>query len=528
MSSSESQGLIQELADQLATCRQNRLLSEGKFIQFCKKRDIPVFGVLTGDPSKLQARGLLEEDAKSSNNLPLYHPFRFYIVYEVLDSLRIPLARSSYLERERVLPTLERRLHEWLPSDKQISARAAKANEIIELAILLEPIYWQHVTGIIMGSAFAMEDKPDNSNYIKTVKQYVKSLCPEQWQANHDTLRQRAANIDDNGSLYLLLRLSCWEQRQKLTGRISLALWIRHIAEMIRLAFEELHEVKWDEEDWAYGHWFENGRKFTYGYERPLDQPDEAQSRLAFLFRLATGSSVRWYVEGETEFYAISKLIPKPASEGIELINLKGNIATGKDNIAMKLADALDQDIAQRRFSMISFDVDVDANVKQIRRQVSEDRVVGFIAANSPDFEFANFTLEELVEIACRIDEHYGFPRQQLLEGDWRGVASARDFEKIYCKISSRQPRGLKGHEWGSFLAEYAIEKPLRSDNNQERPLLSQVRMGLSARTAHYDYQKESLCFDEERFQLMKRGDKQQQDDLEAQHQDSADGAKDA
>ena len=528
MSSSESQGLIQELADQLATCRQNRLLSEGKFIQFCKKRDIPVFGVLTGDPSKLQARGLLEEDAKSSNNLPLYHPFRFYIVYEVLDSLRIPLARSSYLERERVLPTLERRLHEWLPSDKQISARAAKANEIIELAILLEPIYWQHVTGIIMGSAFAMEDKPDNSNYIKTVKQYVKSLCPEQWYANHDTLRQRAANIDDNGSLYLLLRLSCWEQRQKLTGRISLALWIRHIAEMIRLAFEELHEVKWDEEDWAYGHWFENGRKFTYGYERPLDQPDEAQSRLAFLFRLATGSSVRWYVEGETEFYAISKLIPKPASEGIELINLKGNIATGKDSIAMKLADALDQDIAQRRFSMISFDVVVDANVKQIRRQVSEDRVVGFIAANSPDFEFANFTLEELVEIACRIDEHYGFPRQQLLEGDWRGVASARDFEKIYCKISSRQPRGLKGHEWGSFLAEYAIEKPLRSDNNQERPLLSQVRMGLSARTAHYDYQKESLCFDEERFQLMKRGDKQQQDDLEAQHQDSADGAKDA
>jgi hypothetical protein len=57
---------------------------------------------------------------------------------------------------------------------------------------------------------------------------------------------------------------------------------------MIRLAFEEQYDVKWDEEDWAYGHWLENGRKFTYGYERPLDQPDESQSRLAFLFRLAT------------------------------------------------------------------------------------------------------------------------------------------------------------------------------------------------------------------------------------------------
>jgi hypothetical protein len=482
-----------------------------------QKRDIPVFGVLTGDPGELQNRGLLRDDSRDGDHLPLYHPFRFYIVYEVLDSLRIPLARSSYLKRERVLPTLERHVRECLPSDEQISARAAKASGIVELAILLEPMYWQYVTGIIAGSVFTMEGRPDYSNFIKTVKQYVKSLCPEQWKAHHDTLRRRAADIDDNGSLYLLLRLSCWEQRQKLTGRISLALWIRHIAEMIRLAFEELHEEKWDEEDWAYGHWYEDGRKFTYGYERPLDQPDQAQSRLAFLFRLATGSSVRWYVEGETEFYAISRLIPKPASEGIELINLKGNIATGKDNIAMKLADALAQDKAQRRFSMISFDVDVEANVKLIRKQVSEDRVIGFIAANAPDFEFANFTLEELVEIACQIDEHYGSLRQSLLEGDWKGITSGKEFENRYCNISERRPRSLKGSEWGGFLAEYAMDNPLRSDNNQERPVLSQVRMGLAARTAHYDYQKESLCFDEESFQLMKRVDKQQQDNLEAQ-----------
>ena len=37
MSSSESQELIQELASELATCRQNPLLSEVEFIWFCKK-----------------------------------------------------------------------------------------------------------------------------------------------------------------------------------------------------------------------------------------------------------------------------------------------------------------------------------------------------------------------------------------------------------------------------------------------------------------------------------------------------------
>lgn len=512
MPSGESQELIQELARDLATCRQNPLLSEGEFIRFCQKRDIPVFGVHTGDPSKLLDRGLLRDDSKNEDCLSLYHPFRFYIVFEILDSLRIPLARSSYLERERVLPTLERHVREWLPSDEQIGARAAKANDIVELAILLEPIYWQYVTGIIGGSILTMGRKPDNSDYIKRVKQYVKSLCPQKWKDNHDILRRRAASVDDNGSVYLLLRLSCWEQRRKLTGRVSLALWIRHIAEMLRLAFEELHEVKWDEEDWAYVRWFENGRKFTYGFERPLDHPDEAQSRLAFLFRLATGSSVRWYVEGETEYYAISKLMPNPASEGIELINLKGNIATGKDNIAMKLADALAQDKAQRRFSMISFDADVDANVKMIRRQVSEDRIIGYIAANAPDFEFANFTLQELIEVACQIDEHYGCLSRSLLEGDWKGVASGKEFEERYCNLSTRQPRGLKGAQWGGFLAAYAMVHPLRSDNKEERPILSQVRMGRAARTAHYDYQKESLCFDEGNFHMMSRADKQQKD----------------
>jgi hypothetical protein len=97
MSTSDSQELIQELAKDLARCRQNRLLSEGEFIRFCKKREIPVWGVVTGDPSLLQNRGLLREDSRREDGSPLYHPFRFYIIYVILESLRNPLSRSSYL-----------------------------------------------------------------------------------------------------------------------------------------------------------------------------------------------------------------------------------------------------------------------------------------------------------------------------------------------------------------------------------------------------------------------------------------------
>ena len=75
MPSSESQELIQELANDLANCRQNPLLSEGEFIRFCKKRDIPVFGVHAGDPSKLQKGGLLREDLRKEDGQLLYHPW---------------------------------------------------------------------------------------------------------------------------------------------------------------------------------------------------------------------------------------------------------------------------------------------------------------------------------------------------------------------------------------------------------------------------------------------------------------------
>jgi hypothetical protein len=43
--------------------------------------------------------------------------------------------------------------------------------------------------------------------------------------------------------------------------------------------------------------------------------------------------------------------------------------------------------------------------LKAIRRQVDRANVVGFIAAHRPDFEFANFEVTELAEIAARIDE---------------------------------------------------------------------------------------------------------------------------
>jgi hypothetical protein len=499
------QALNRELSDELKNLRQNQLLNEKELIQFCKDRDIPIFGVVSGDPSKLQARGWLTTDGIDADGSCMYHPFRFFVIHIILDSLSLPLTRSAYLEREAVLPLLEHDICDWLPSDEKLGELSAISNRIVELAVLLEPLYWPKIAGYQLRTTLIPEEKLDITTYHNKVKSIIAALLPEEWEVIHEQLRFRAANIDTNDSLYLLLRVASWNQRKNLKGKISLALWIRHIAELIRLAFEEHHNVSWPEEDRAFEVWSENGRWLMYGSDRPLDDPTEAQLRLAFLFRLATGSSVRWYVEGDTEYHAILEVIPNPSKVGIELLNLKGNIAGEKDNIAMKLSDSLMQDLAHRRLSIISFDKDVTSNVKHIQKQINEDRIVGYIAAHEPDFEFANFTLKELIEIASEIDEEYGVSGQCLLDGDWHDVSNARQFEKRYCELSARKPRSLKGSEWGKHLARYAQKHSRRSDNQEERSFCVEVRAGLLGKTVHYDYQKEKYCFDKMTFKLKKR-----------------------
>jgi len=161
-------------------------------------------------------------------------------------------------------------------------------------------------------------------------------------------------------------------------------LWIRHMAEVIRRAFEEAHEVQWPEEDQAFGRWLPGGRVWLFGSERPFDDPLRSKPFIAHQFGLFTGSALRWYVEGDTEYYAVLRLLVEPSRLGVELVNLRGEIADERRSAARKLDDALREDLALSRLSVISFDRDVKANERAIRRQVKQDHVVGLINTTAP------------------------------------------------------------------------------------------------------------------------------------------------
>jgi hypothetical protein len=195
-----------------------------------------------------------------------------------------------------------------------------------------------------------------HGSYRAKVLSFIRTLDASEWARTHEHLRWEASDLDRNTELYLLLRMATWEQRERLKGKLSGALWIRHIAEVIRRGFEEVHDQQWLEEDQDFRQWYPDGRRMLFGAVRPLDDVPASRPYVVFDFGLTTGSSVRWYVEGPTEFFAINQILSDCARLGIELFNLWGDIASGRGNAAFKLDQALKEDRALRRFSIISFD----------------------------------------------------------------------------------------------------------------------------------------------------------------------------
>jgi hypothetical protein len=461
----------------LAALRQNDLLSESAFLSFVRDRGLGVSGVLKGEPGILHGRGLLSADGRSGQDL-LFHPFRLHVM-------------------ERSLSV----------GDHITLARAKEWNSTAELAILLEPIYWPEIIGHVRYNLGERDHSARLTNHRRKAMRLVRSLDPDVWQKIHEALRIDAAWMDPNRELYILLRLSLWEQREALRGRIAGALWIRHTAEVIRRGFEEAHDTHWPEEDRAFGHWILGARLRLFGAERPYDDPLRSKTFVAYHFGLFTGSALRWYVEGETEYYAISHALQQPSKLGVELVNLRGEIASEKRNAARKLEDALKEDLALRRLSVISFDRDLDPNVRAIRRQVEQGHVVGLIEANEPDFEFANFSLQELIEIAALMDDRERLNGNMIRQADWQGVDNGRAFADRYTRVSEKHS-SPKGKAWGEVLAAYALEHPVDPRTGAERPFLRMVSAAFWAWHSNYELQKDHFEIDPRTFESKPRSNR--------------------
>lgn len=484
--------------------RQNWPMGESQFLTFAKDRGLPAFGVNTGEPGDFFRRGWLAADEIDPDGNPRFHPFRVYPLHRILGVCDLRIAPAVFLNPDSALRVTKSQL-EHVPSVERIVTLSRDWNNVVTLAVILEPIYWPGIVGsqrLPIGNQ--EEGRKRLEDFRAKVVRLIRSLDAGFWRNVHECLRIDAAWMDNNTHVYMLLRVASWYERERLRGPVSGSLWIRHMAEVIRRAFEEVHNQRWPEEDQTFGHWPAGARDITFGSERPLDDVLAAKPYLAHTFGLFTGSSLRWYLEGDTEYYGVLEMVPDISRFGVELYDLKGGIASGRNNTPLRLEALLNEDRSQRRFSMLSFDGDVPANIKYIRRQVEQDNVVGVITINRPDYEFANFSIDELVEVAAKIDESPDFPADGVRNADWTGIQSSKAFEKKYLEVSSRRSGALKDETWGRALGRYAMEHPDRPDGAR-RPLWKDLRAALHAWSSNYDRQRERFTFDPVTFEQVPR-----------------------
>src|SRR5260370_18489830 len=115
----ECSKFLRNWSHDLESLRQNWLLNESGFLTFARDRGLIISGLVKGEPSEFHTRGWLSGDGRQGRN-PLFHPFRLHV------------------------------LHEALSADRHlVQVRPRVWNEIADLAILLEPIYWPEITGQI-------------------------------------------------------------------------------------------------------------------------------------------------------------------------------------------------------------------------------------------------------------------------------------------------------------------------------------------------------------------------------------------
>lgn len=489
---------------------QNHLVNEAALIRFSKSRGCYVSGVVKGDPSKYISKGWLNSDNIDACSKEQFHLFRFYPLHVGGRLCKLNLTPTSTLDRHAFNNSLPK-LNDLLPSLEFIGKEFEKANLVANLAILLEPIYWPIITSRITYPVCTTSEDYEIKldNYKELVFSLVKKLDPKEWEKHHETLRFQASEMDDNSELYILLRLSPWIKIERTTGKIGGALWIRLMAEVLRRAFRDVHDVNWLEEDQAFGQCRVGVRERIFGTEFPTDNTVIAKPNLAFEFGLHTGSTIRWYLEGETEYYAALYCVPRAASGGIELINLKGALSNEKPSTPLRLADCLAKDKELKRFSFISFDHDVAAPVRFIKTQIKKGNIVGYVNCNSPDFEFENFMLDELIEVAARLDEEQGVDAQAIRNHDWTNIDSGKKFEERYKQLSTIGQGGLKGERWGAALAQYAWNNLTMGNSDRKRPFFETLKFALQSRRVKYEYQRDNFHIDPDTFKIIPIDSKQ-------------------
>lgn len=382
-------------------------------------------------------------------------------------------------------------------SSKETLGRICDWNDIVSLAIAIEPVHYPLIASsyVIRGFVSEAQYQAVIDTHHQDLRAILGQLSRDQVEAMRRELCIDADRLDRNRHIYTLLRLGGHESRDKLRGKIGGATMLREMAELLRRFYEDVHKTELPEEDeLGFGWMVAGAKKKLYSSHRLFDGDQRVTMEFFQSLRLDHRVKVRWYVEGDTEWGALTSYFDAFPSARVQIINLRGRFVESK---TLSFRDSLITDEKASIFSFISLDADRLDNLRVVRKAAEDDVFCGFIFVSQPDFELANFTVEELVEVAWEAATELGTPTEyrSKLDSLLSTIASGKDFLRMVIRTFPSLVHLSKGTEWGQRLLRYADSHPTMPDGST-RPILEAIREALLAEEATFLGSRENYRVD--------------------------------
>ncbi len=493
---------------------QMKFLTAGKLAEFSEKRGLSLFegadlirlwqlGLLRADliksPEKFQSPGIVEHGKDSDDRyiytderiFPLqpidweseieklevlspdieilFHPFRYYILFHYEQRLlRVKkLQHTRFPSKYISIPDLTGFVG-WSHSERFIP-QVEKWNDSVSLAVIAEPCeYGRIIHSLSMNMSIYYKGGWKTLHqmileHLQDVAQIYRMVGIERLKEIHQEFCYATQQLDPNEDIHTLICLGRGNLRLKLEGCLGGAIFLRTMSEILRRVTEETFEQLLQEEDECGPGWSPSNGRYKiqlYGSDRLLDGNRHIANDFLRQFGLNYGFRLRWYVEGQTEWYALRWYFQQIEATDIDVVNLHGEVAQ-RSQRGVAFRESLRADIQMEVFSIVSIDGDVSDNVRAVRKAAEDDEIFGKFFISTPDFEFANFELLELEDILWQMAEEHGAAKdereqlKQAIEGVENATALLRCAKQALSKSLGHISKNVT---WAEHLMDYALE----------------------------------------------------------------------
>jgi hypothetical protein len=319
-----------------------------------------------------------------------------------------------------------------------------------------------------------------------------------------------AERLDPNKEVHVILRLANGHLREHLKGRLGGSMYLLAMAEMIRLATEDaLGKHLPEEDEVGFGYLMPGQKEKQYGSKRLFDGDFRGSKEFLRSFNLDYTVKLRWYVEGDTEAGALEALFGD--FEPFECVNLSGQVsASGGRGLAFK--EDLTRDLRAGVFSFVAIDGDRKEFVRLLRMAAEDDIFCGEFDISDPDFEFWNFNVGELTDVAWQmaLEQNVGEEWRERFSTACARSSSAKDFtRRASAAIPDFRLDIAKGKRWGKLLMAYAAKNPNRIDpksgKSALRPILQLAQDAFNAVDASFHFHRMTMRVDPQSGRLVAR-----------------------